>query len=86
MGEKRDKKTIEISDLEKKTMKIIGNKVKDLRRGIESNYEIFAFKNSINRTSLYRLENGEDNFTMNTLLKVLRALKITPEEFFKGIK
>jgi len=86
MGEKRDKKKIEITPEDQKTLEAIGAKVKKLRQQVESNYEVFAFKNDINRVSQYRLENGKGNFTMNTLLKVLRGLNTTPEEFFKDIK
>ncbi|MEP1095912.1 MAG: helix-turn-helix transcriptional regulator [Cyclobacteriaceae bacterium] len=86
MAEKREKKTSEISPLDQKTLEAIGEKVKELRKKKESNHEVFAFKNDINRVSLYRIEKGKGNFTMNTLLKVLRGLDTTPEEFFKGIK
>ncbi len=86
MPEKREKKTTEVSELDQKTLEAIGEKVKELRKTKESNHEVFAYKNDINRVSLYRIENGKGNFTMNTLLKVLRGLEVTPEDFFKGIK
>ena len=86
MVKKRDKKPIEIDPVDAEKIKEIGAKLKQLRKQKESNYEVFAFNNNINRVSLYRVENGKGNFTLNTLLKVLRALEITPEDFFKGIK
>lgn len=86
MGDKRDKKQITISETDQRTMKLIGDRVKELRREKSSNHETFAYENDINRISLYRLENGKGNFTINTLLKVLRGLDVSPEEFFKGIK
>jgi transcriptional regulator with XRE-family HTH domain len=62
------------------------NKVADrirqlrLKRGYTS-YEIFAFENNINRAQFGRYERGED-LRISSLFKVLRALKVTPKEFF----
>ena len=61
----------------------IGLKVRNKRRAIEKNYEIFAQTNHINKVTLSRIENGE-NFTMSSFIQVLSAMGITLEQFFSG--
>jgi len=46
------------------------------------NYEQFAFKNDISRSQYGRYENGQD-IRFSSLCKVLKALDVTFEEFFK---
>lgn len=46
-----------------------------------TNYEQFAFKNDIPRAQYGRYENGED-LRFSSLLKVLKALNISPKDFF----
>ena len=55
-----------------------------LRKEVEPNYEVFAFKNGINRMSYFNVEKG-NNIQLSTLLKILDGLDITLEEFFKGL-
>jgi len=62
-------------------MKGIGTRMKQLRKDKYSNYEYFAYENDLNRVQYGRYENGND-FRMSTFLKILKALKITPKEFF----
>jgi hypothetical protein len=50
-----------------------------------SSYETFAFENKIPRVQYWRMEKG-GNFQAESLLRLLHIHKITPEEFFKGIK
>ena len=66
-------------------LKEIGARVRTHRKSISKNYEDFADDHDFNKVTISRLENGE-NFTMNTLIQVLRVLDISLEEFFKGIK
>lgn len=65
-----------------KDLQRVGNRIKALRikRGYTS-YEIFAFDNNINRAQFGRYERGED-LRVSSLLKILKALKISPAEFF----
>lgn len=63
----------------------ICNKIKNLRINAGySSYEQFAWDNDINRVQYWRMEKGI-NFTMQSLLKVLDAHKITVNEFFKDL-
>lgn len=66
-------------------LKEIGAKVRAHRKSVSGNYETFARDNGFNKVTISRLENGE-NFTMSSLIQVLRVLDISLEDFFKGIK
>jgi transcriptional regulator with XRE-family HTH domain len=70
---------------EKIFLKKIGEKLKFYRKKAGySNYEYFAYDNNISRPQYGKYEAGA-NIQLNTLYKILKALKVTPEEFFKGI-
>ena len=81
------KKKNSINDpVEDERMVKVANKIKKLRLDAGyTNYENFAWDNEIGRVQYWRLEKGT-NFTMKSLLKILDIHKLTPEEFFKGIK
>jgi transcriptional regulator with XRE-family HTH domain len=67
-------------------LKKIGEKLKFYRKKAGySNYEYFAYDNNISRPQYGKYEAGA-NIQLNTLYKILKALKVTPEEFFKGIE
>ena len=65
-----------------KDLVALGNRIKELRikKGY-SNYEYFAYENNISRSQYGRYEKGED-LKYSNLLKVIRALGISLEEFF----
>lgn len=68
------------------TRKRIGAKLKELRiKAGYSNYEYFAFDHGLNKQTVGRAETGK-NITIDTLISLLVIFKVTPEEFFKGIK
>ena len=60
----------------------LGNRIKALRikRGYTS-YEYFAYEHNISRAQFGRYEKGED-LRYTSLLKVVKALDMTLEEFF----
>ena len=65
-----------------KQLQKLGNRFKQLRKEKGyTNYEIFAYDNEIPRAQYGRYEKGED-LRFSSLLKVLKALDITLEEFF----
>jgi transcriptional regulator with XRE-family HTH domain len=66
-------------------LKEIGTRVRARRKLLASNYEDFADDHKFNKVTILRIENGE-NFTMTSLIQVLRVLDISVEDFFKGIK
>jgi transcriptional regulator with XRE-family HTH domain len=71
---------------EKIFLKKIGDKLKFYhKKAGYSNYEYFAYDNNISRPQYGKYEAGA-NIQLNTLYKILKALNVTPEEFFKGIE
>ena len=83
------KKQMKISKAEKNLIMAIAKKAKKLREETELSYENFATEAGINRISYYRFEKSSstaDNYTIELLIKVIGALKLTPEEFFKDIR
>ena len=66
-------------------LKSIGRHLREIRK--EQGYssvEIFAYENSLNRVSYWRIENGQ-NFTMKMLLKILDIHGMSLEEFFSSM-
>ncbi|MDD4820186.1 MAG: helix-turn-helix transcriptional regulator [Flavobacteriales bacterium] len=63
-------------------MKNIGETLRMLRkRKGYTSAEIFAYENSLNRVSYWRIENGQ-NFTMKMLIKILEIHQMSLSEFF----
>ena len=65
-------------------LKRIGEKVRELRKASEPNYDTFSKKHHINKVTLQRIESGQ-NFTMTSFLQVLGALDISLQDFFSGL-
>lgn len=64
---------------------LLGKRIKELRlRKGYTSYETFAFEHEFPRALYGNWEKGR-NITYLNLLKVIRALDISPSEFFKGI-
>lgn len=63
-------------------LKKLADRIRSLRikKGY-SNYENFAFENDIARAQYGKYEKGED-LRYSSLLRVIRALGVTPKEFF----
>jgi transcriptional regulator with XRE-family HTH domain len=66
-------------------MKTIGERVRELRRQKNQNYEAWAYLNGINKVSLNRIERGE-NVTMKLFLEILKKLDVSVQDFFKDIR
>ena len=76
--EKRDTN----SDVMKKYLVQCGKRLKALRKAKGfSNYEQFAYLNNIGRSQYGKYEKGAD-MRLSTFLRVLKALEVTPIEFF----
>ncbi|WP_436517625.1 helix-turn-helix domain-containing protein [Ekhidna sp. To15] len=67
--------------------KQIGIKIRSIResKGIK-NYEKFAIQIGFSRSYYWNIEKGEANLTIKSLLKILNALGVTIEDFFKELK
>lgn len=70
----------------KNALKKIGLRLTDLRKqkGYTS-HEDFAYDNEIPRVQYWRIEKGQTNLTMKSLIKILAIHKLTLEEFFNSI-
>jgi len=71
-----------VQKIKEEDIKKLANRIRELRqeKGY-SNYESFAYKNNLPRAQYGRYEKGED-LKYSSLLKVIRALGVTPKDFF----
>ena len=67
-------------------LKRVGLKLTELRKqkGYTS-HEDFAFDHDIPRVQYWRIEKGQTNVTMKSLIRLLAIHKLTVEEFFSGL-
>jgi transcriptional regulator with XRE-family HTH domain len=68
---------------EKEVLIKIGEKLKKLRieKGYTS-YESFAIANDLSRMQYWRIEKGQSNITIRSLLAILKIHKVSLEKFF----
>jgi transcriptional regulator with XRE-family HTH domain len=65
-------------------LKKVGERLKYYRKKAGfSNYEYFAYEHGFSRPQYGKYEAGA-NIQLNTLMKILKALNVTLEDFFKG--
>ena len=71
-------------DPEKDELLLLANRIKELRlRAGHLHYEKFALGNGIARAQ-YRVYDLGGNITYTNLRRVMRALKVSPAEFFSA--
>lgn len=64
----------------------IGERLKKRRQAIGfSSYEQFAYEHNIGRAQYGKYEKGTEDLRLSSLHKVLEALDISWEEFFRGL-
>lgn len=85
MAKKADtKKVKEVDPADVLLYKKIGERLKHYRKKAgHTNYEYFAYENGLSRPQYGKYEAGA-NIQINTLAKILKALNVSLEEFFKG--
>jgi transcriptional regulator with XRE-family HTH domain len=66
--------------------KKIGNRIKELRLGLKLTQESLAFKAEVDKTYLNEVENGKRNVSVINLEKIIKALEVSFEKFFKGME
>ena len=65
-------------------LKKVGDRLKHFRKKAGyTSYEYFAYEHGFSRPQYGKYEAGA-NIQLNTLIKILQALNISLEEFFKG--
>lgn len=87
MMDKRTQPTAKksITEEEKVVLKKIGERLKKFRKEAGySNYEYFAYENNISRPQYGKYEAGA-NIQLNTLIRILKNLNVSLEDFFKGM-
>jgi transcriptional regulator with XRE-family HTH domain len=67
-----------------KLLKALGKKVKALREAKGLSQYALSDESGISRSQIVRLENGELNCTMATLLQVAQALEVEVKELVEG--
>jgi transcriptional regulator with XRE-family HTH domain len=70
-----------MQDVQKK----LGKKVADLRRKKGFSQEDFAHECQFHRSYMGAVERGEKNITIQMLVRITKALKISLSELFRGI-
>jgi transcriptional regulator with XRE-family HTH domain len=79
----RNKKS-ETDDNERIYLKKIGERLRYFRKKAGyTNSEYFAYENNISRPQYGKYEAGA-NIQLNTLIKILKAMNVSLEEFFTG--
>lgn len=64
---------------------IIGHRIRDLRSGLSLSQEKLALKADLDRTYLAGVENGKRNLSVRSLEKIVNALGVSFQEFFKDM-
>ena len=73
---------LRVKKLPNKELVKLGKRIRELRiKKGHANYEYFAYENNIPRAQFGRYEQGED-LRYSSLLRVVKALGVTMEEFF----
>ena len=63
----------------------VGQRIKTFRNELGMSQEKLALKAGIDRTYLAGVEGGKRNISLKNLEKIVRALEVSFEDFFKGI-
>ncbi len=66
-------------------IKQVGQRIKLLREERSMTMEALADKCDIEKQHIYRLEKGEQNYTISTLKVVAKGLGLSLSEFLKGL-
>lgn len=76
----------ELSEDERNALQVIGKRLRELRieKGYSS-YDLFTWEHKLPRATYAQMERG-NNFTLATLMRVLKVHGLTLEEFFRGAK
>lgn len=80
------KPTVKSKGTEADNLKKVGERLKYYRKKAGyTNYEYFAYEHGFSRPQYGKYEAGA-NIQLNTLMKILKAMNVSLEEFFKGFE
>lgn len=83
------RKSHPIPDTDARILKMIAERARTLRKRKNLSSDEFSRLADINHNTYYRFERSEttgDNYTMGLVIKVIRGLDISIQEFFEEIK
>lgn len=81
----KESKKHDLPELDKDTIKRIAAKARNMREKQGFSYEGFALHAGLNRNTYFKFEKSAatgENFTIATLLKVIRGLDVSLRSFF----
>jgi len=67
-------------------LKLLGENIKKARSALRISQEELAFRAMLHRTYISSVERGERNVSFLNLIKIAKALDISPSELIEGIK
>lgn len=70
----------------KKQTKLVASRIKELRLKKELSQDALATLAGIDRKTINRIENGHFSPSLDTFLRICRALSIKPTQLLEGIK
>jgi len=62
----------------------VGNRIKELRKGLELSQEALGLKAEVDRTYVTDVENGRRNVSLEILERLIKALDVSIAEFFNS--
>jgi transcriptional regulator with XRE-family HTH domain len=62
----------------------IGQRIRELRKGLEISQEALAYKAEVDRTYITDVENGRRNVSVEILERIIKALDVSISEFFNA--
>lgn len=67
-------------------LKKFGKQVRQLRKALELSQEDLAELTDLHRTYIGGIERGERNVALINIVRLAKALKVSPSELLKGIE
>jgi transcriptional regulator with XRE-family HTH domain len=64
----------------------LGSAIRDLRTELGFSQEALAELSELHRTYVGGIERGERNVSLENIVRIARALKVTPSQLLEGIK
>jgi len=62
--------------------RLVGRRIKEIRSEKDIPQQRLASECDFDKSNMARIEAGRSNITIGTLLKVFKALEVTPNQFF----
>jgi transcriptional regulator with XRE-family HTH domain len=63
---------------------LVGARIAHLRKEKKISQQKFSYEANIERTYLTHIEKGRKNISLSTLEKIIKALEVSPLEFFNN--